>query len=97
VDDVAVESEDEGEDAEDAEDTEDAEEESDADATPLRMDAGLRAAMQASMKQCKEKVRVAKDHTWKPKWLAKHNWLRTVPAKTQAEWEATPKEGPECL
>ena len=48
-------------------------------------------------KQRQKGVEGVKGHIWKPEWLGQHSWLRTVPDKTQDEWEVTPTEGPEAM
>jgi len=58
---------------------------------------GIKAAAASSKKVRKKGPEGARGHIWQPRWLSERKWLRTVPDKSQDEWETTPDEVPDSI
>jgi hypothetical protein len=58
---------------------------------------GIKAAAKAARKPIKKQPVGARGHAWQPRWLDEHNWLRTTPSRTRAEWEDLPDEAPDNI
>ena len=58
---------------------------------------GIKAAAAALKKARTKGPQGAKGHVWKPQWMSGRPWLRTVPDRTQDEWESHGDEAPDSM